>query len=237
LDYAQRGAAWQFWEMATEMPVPAQPKIYHIVHADRLASVIGDSHLWSDAVLLAAPKPGTVIGMSSIKRRRLEANQLTSHPGLYVGQCVPFYFCPRSIMLFLIHCANHEELSYRGGQGPIVHLEADLRDTVAWANQNARRWAFTLSNAGSTYFEDRCDLAQLDQINWAAVAANRWAGNGVSRQIKEGKQAEFLVEESFPWHLVERVGVRSRDIAQQVAAAMLGARHRPAVQIRADWYY
>ena len=37
------------------------------------------------------------------------------------------------------------ELAYRGGQGPIVHLEADLRDSVAWADQNRSRWAFTLS--------------------------------------------------------------------------------------------
>lgn len=55
---------------------------------------------------------------------------LNSHPGLYVGQCVPFYFCPRSVMLYVIYCANHDELSYRGGQGPILHLEADLYETV-----------------------------------------------------------------------------------------------------------
>lgn len=52
--------------------------------------------------------------MSSIKKRRLESLILTSHFDLYVGQCVPFCFCPRSIMLFVIHCANHPELIYRG---------------------------------------------------------------------------------------------------------------------------
>ncbi len=69
---------------------------------------------------------------------------------------------------------NHPELVYRGGQDPIVHLEADLRDTVAWADQNRLRWAFTLSNAGSFYFEDRCDLAQLNEIDWDAVEARNW---------------------------------------------------------------
>lgn len=50
-------------------------------------------------------------------------------------------------MLYLIFRQN-DELSYEGGQEPIVHLEADLAETVAWAEANDKRWAFTLSNAG-----------------------------------------------------------------------------------------
>ena len=95
-------------------------------------------------------------------------------------------------MLFLIHRRN-EELSYKGGQEPIVHLEADLKATIAWAQQNGRRWAFTLSNAGAYYFEDRSDTACLGEINWDAVQARQWSGNGISRSVKEGKQAEFLI--------------------------------------------
>ncbi len=47
--------------------------------------------------------PGTTIGMSSIKRRRSIERTLNSHPDLHVGDCVPFYFRPRSVMLFLLH--------------------------------------------------------------------------------------------------------------------------------------
>jgi hypothetical protein len=77
-----------------------------------------------------------MIGMNNIKQRRLTELTLDSHPGLYVGQCAPFYFCPRSVMLYLIHKRN-PELAYKGGQEPIVHLEADLRDAVAWAKPTA----------------------------------------------------------------------------------------------------
>ena len=124
---------------------------------------------------------------------------------------MPFYFCPRSIMLYLIYQGNHPEMAYRGGQGPIVHLEADLPASVMWASHNAKRWAFTLSNAGSRFFEDRADLGRLGEIDWDAVQARNW------QHCKEGKQAEFLMELSFPWHLVERIGVRSRVTAEQVA--------------------
>jgi len=134
-------------------------------------------------------------------------------------------------MLYLIYQGNHPELGYRGGQAPILHFEADLRATVAWAQAQPRRWAFTNSNAGSRYFEDYSDLAQLNEIDWNAVQARNWSS------CKEGKQAEFLLEHSFPWHLIERIGVLNRTIYQQVVNALPRQGHRPAVEIRADWYY
>lgn len=160
-----------------------------------------------------------------------------SHFGLMVGQCVPFYFCPRSIMLYLIHQANDQELTYRGGQGPIVHLQFDLHAVAAWALAEGKRWAFTLSNAGSRYFEDRASLTQLHQINWDAVTANKWSGPGVDSAIKEGKQAEFLVEERCPWQFVERIGVHSQAMYQRVVEALAKNPHRPPLEIRPDWYY
>jgi hypothetical protein len=218
------------------MPVPAQPKIYHIVHVDRLASIIADGFLWSDADMARRQGVGTTIGMTNIKARRLNELFLSCHPGLGVGHCAPFYFCSRSVMLFLIYRRN-EELAYKGGQDPIVHLEADLHATIAWAQANNRRWAFTLSNAGAYYFEDRSDIAQLGNINWDAVQALQWSGSGISRSVKEGKQAEFLIERAFPWHLVERIGVYSQTYVQPVSNAMRGAVHRSRIEIKRDWYY
>ena len=89
---------------------------------------------------------GQAIGMSGIKRRRLDELEVSCHPDTKVGDYVPFYFCPRSIMLYLIYMANHPELSYRGGQEPIVHLEADMIDAVAWAD--APRPVRSASEAG-----------------------------------------------------------------------------------------
>lgn len=212
------------------MVVPVNPKIYHIVHLDRLASVIASGGLWCDARVVRDGAAGTTIGMSGIKARRLHQLTLESHPGLYVGQCVPFYFCPRSVMLFLIHKQN-SELDYQGGQGPIVHLEADLYRSVAWAVENDRRWAFTLSNAGSNYFEDRCELGRLVEINWDAVRERYW------QAVREQKQAEFLMEDTFPWGLIERIGVSSPQMYQQVMNVLPVGGHRPTVEVKYDWYY
>jgi len=212
------------------MAMPAQPKIYHICHVDRLPSILNCNVLFSDAKVLELDLPGTVVGMSNIKQRRLNELRLDSHPTLFVGQCVPFYFCPRSVMLYLIHRRN-AELTYQGGQAQIVHLESDLYETVAWANANKRRWAFTLSNAGSYYFEDRADLANLHEIDWDAVQARIW------NQCKEAKQSEFLFEESFPWGLVRRIGVSNNIVYGQVLNALQQQEHKPTVEVKTDWYY
>jgi hypothetical protein len=91
--------------------------------------------------------------------------------------------------------------------------------------------AFTLSNAGAFYFEDRANLTQLAEVDWNAVQARDWRGH------KEGKQAEFLLEQSFPWHLVERIGVLTQVVHAQVSNALPAPGHRPRVEIKPDWYY
>lgn len=212
------------------MLVPTEPKIYHIVHVDRLASIVADGYLWCDAEARRLGIEGTTIGMNHIKERRLKELTLNSRSKLRVGNCVPFYFCPRSVMLYSIHVRT-TELIYQGGQEPIVHLESDLRRTVAWADAHNRRWAFTSSSAASYHFTDYADLDRLDMIDWAAVGATNWV------RCRDDKQAEFLVEESFPWAQVSRIGIKSLATYSKVQGMLQGAFHHPPVQIKPDWYY
>ena len=212
--------------------VPKNPKIVHIVHVDRLSSIIKEGCLWCDAEAAKRSLAGTTIGIDEIKQRRM-SQPLRSHPTLKVGECVPFYFCPRSVMLFLLARANHPALAYRGGQAPIVHLVADMRKTVRWAEGSGLRWAFTLSNAGAEYFEDRCTLDDFGDIHWDAVKATDWR----DPTVKEHKQAEFLVENRFAWHLVSRIRVMTEATRQQVVEVLAGSDHQPRVEVKRSWYY
>ena len=214
------------------MAVPDQPKLYHITHVDNLPAILAAGGLSSDAAMIAQGGPAASIGMSTIKQRRLGL-PVKCHPGDHVGDSVPFYFCPRSIMLYLIYCANHPEMTYRGGQQPILHLEADLHEVVQWGAQNGRRWAFTLSNAGAYYTEFRNNFVQLGEVDWEAVAA----GDFRDAQVKEGKQAEFLLHEFFPWHLVRRIGVIDDTVYGKVANILQNATHHPALEVRREWYF
>lgn len=213
------------------MVTPANPKIYHIVHVDRLAS-IAQHGILSDVAVRQAQGLGTVIGMGSIKDRRVQL-PVSCHPETTVGAYVPFYFCSRSIMLYVIHCANHPELAYRGGQGPIIHLEADLQEVIAWADGAEIRWAFTSSNAGAYYTSFFNTVADLDRLNWDGIAARDFRPS----DVKEAKQSEFLVHHSFPWHLIRRIGVFNLSVANQVYACTAALGYRPPIEIQPDWYY
>lgn len=212
---------------------PAHPKIYHITHVENLTAIVTEGYLVSDITMMQRGGPKQTIGMSAIKRRRIEALEVDCHPGTKVGDYVPFYYCPRSVMLYVLHCANHPDLAYRGGQEPIVHLEADVYTVVRRVEADGLRWAFSLSNAGAYYTEFRARLDQLDELDWSAIAASDFRAT----EVKERKQAEFLVQKHFPFDLIERIGVRSAAVRRQVADALAGSTHRPPIEVRPDWYF
>jgi hypothetical protein len=85
---------------------PTNPKIYHITHLENLPQMV-DNMIWSDAERIRQNLNCQVVGMSEIKRRRLEELEVDCHPGTKVGEYVPFYFCFRSIMLYLLYQGNH----------------------------------------------------------------------------------------------------------------------------------
>lgn len=211
---------------------PESPKIFHITHVGNLPEIVREGGLWSDAGRLQRGLECRLVGMSSIKQRRLSL-PVKSHPGTMVGEYVPFYFCPRSVMLYILHMANHPEVTYRDGQRPIVHLVADLRRVVAWAEPQRSQWAFSNRNAGTYYADFYSDLGELGQINWAAVTARDFR----DAVVKEGKQAEFLLHEFFPWELVEAVGVLDEGVAAWVRDALQGASYQPSVQVQPAWYF
>lgn len=211
-------------------PVPTVIKLYHIVHLDRLSSIIQDGFIWSDAEVQQRCSSGTTIGMSSIKERRMHKT-LTCYPDLHVGECVPFYFCPRSVMLYLFYMNNHPDVAYTGGQEPIIHFVVDLQNVVEWAYQNGKRWVFTDSNAGSYYFNDYNNLDQLHRIDWPSVQATNW------QNCREQKQAEFLMENQLPFELIESIGVYSINQQQSVAGFLSASEYKPPVNIMKNWYY
>jgi hypothetical protein len=213
--------------------VPANPKIYHITHINNLPAIIDAGELLSDARMLANDSGCTVVGMSDIKRRRLEEIEVPCHSGTHVGEYVPFYFCPRSIMLYILHMRNHPNLSYRGGQEPIIHLQADLASAIAWADTNGRPWAVSDRNAGSFTADFCCQVECFNLLDWDAISATDFR----DIKVREGKQAEFLMHGSFPWGLVEHIGVCDDIRRCQAAQAIAAAKHKPLVTIERGWYY
>ena len=209
-------------------------EIFHITHVDNLSQIVKSGGLLSDFRLnqerLESMNRRVNIGYEDIKNRRLTL-PVSSHPGTMVGEYVPFYFCPRSVMLYVIHRC-HPKLCYQGGQGEIVHLVSTVQSAV---NASVDRpWAFSDGNAGAFYTRFYNSLDQLDRvIDWDAVNSSDWRDPA----IKEKKQAEFLVHDHFPWTSIHQIGVYEENIALRVQHAFENHSHHPEVIIRPKWYY
>lgn len=208
---------------------PDKAWVYYITHVDNLQGIVDDGCLWSDAAMRKQKAQHRSIGYEHIKDRRL-ALPVKCHEGTKVGDYVPFYFCPRSAMLYVINQRN-VDLGYVGGQGPIIHLVASLDEVVAWANENGALWAFSSSTAASPLADFFCDLGQLGEIDWDAVNAWYW------REQLSAKQAEFLLQSRAPFDLVRGIGTYDKGVKAQVETILASSGHRPTVKVKSRWYY
>lgn len=215
------------------MHAPRPTPIYHITHIENLNSILRDGFLFSDQEMIDRGGPKVAVGMSRIKRRRLEELPVRCHPGDMVGEYVPFNFCPRSVMLFKLHKKNSEDLDYRGGQEPIIHLVADLDRVVELAEGAGKNWAFTLGNAAAYACEFRNEIGQLDEIKWSSVGSDWFIDPDVSDQ----KQAEFLAQGFVPWEAITFVGVHDDAARTRVLAELQGEAHQPDVAVQPNWYF
>ncbi|GEM90047.1 hypothetical protein ODE01S_14810 [Oceanithermus desulfurans NBRC 100063] len=179
--------------------------------------------------------PPQAVGMSKIKRRRLEEIEVACYPGTKVGEYVPFYYCPRSIMLYILYKGGHPDIDFTEGQEPIIHLEADLYRAIEWAERKGAKWALSFGNAGAYAVEFGCNPGDFKRLDWDAIAATDFRGV----DVKERKQAEFLVYEFFPFELIRRIGVYSEEIRRKVVQTLL--QHGQAicldVRVMKGWYY
>jgi hypothetical protein len=205
--------------------------IYHITHVRNLAAIIQTGYLWCDR-LRAERAPGAVsIAHQHIKDRRAKRKVPVAVGGT-LADYVPFYFAPRSPMLFTMNRGNVE--GYSDGQRPILHLVS----TVENATCLDKPWAFTDGHAEMAMSTFHTDLNALDTIvDDEVMEARYWNDTLEDNDRKRRRQAEFLVHQSFPWTAIGLIGVRDDAIRARVEAEILHADHKPKVKVETDWYY
>lgn len=122
-----------------------------------------------------------------------------------LGDYVPFYFAPKSPMLFAIEKGNDPEVV--GKVENIVYLVS----TVESARQFDRKFVFTDRNAKLEYaiFDNKID--NLKELPWDVIRSDQWGRQyGVDR--REMKQAEFLVKDSLPVGALIGIGCKTEAV-------------------------
>lgn len=133
-------------------------------------------------------------------------------------------------MLYVIHVGAVD--GYEGGQDGVLHLVS----SIASATGCGKPWTFTDRHADLGYARYFDSLTNLKEVDWDVMPRRQWGGAG-NDEIKEKRQAEFLVHGFFPWKSVLQIGVKTPEIADQVKSLVRYFDHRPDVLIEPSWYY
>ncbi|MDQ6991436.1 MAG: DUF4433 domain-containing protein [Mariprofundaceae bacterium] len=200
-----------------------ETRIYHITDIENLPQILKVGGLLSDAKMVQT-SGHAVIGYDHIKKRRLEQIKI-AHSGRYVGEYVPFYFCPRSPMLYTINEGNTGRK--QGCQKTVLHLVSTIKHGMKQTND----WVISDGNAGTFYTSFYHDLSALDDLDWSAIREKYW------QAVRDKKSAEFLVADFFAWQHVIGIGCFNEDVANQVRAILTASEHQPVVKAIPSWYY
>ena len=205
---------------------PERTPIFHITHVDNIESIVSAGCIHCDASRRRGDFACVNIGHMHIKDRRMR-RQVPKAAGGVLGDYVPFNFCPRSVMLYVIH--KQGVSGFYGDHRSIIHLAT----TVGEACRSGRPWTFTDRHAELGYALYFDDLSELHRVNWDVMQLRYWS----EKEISEQRQAEFLVHNHFPWTCVKWIAVHKPAIEKDAARILSLATHQPNILIRSSFYY
>lgn len=140
------------------------------------------------------------IGDASLIDFRSTKFVTVGNQGIVLGDYIPFYFGVRMPMLYVIqHGGNFVEKARNPEE--IVYVAVPLKQIIA---SNLVCY-FSDGHATDclTTFYDKNSINRLPFIiDWQAVKARYWAGDGIETDIKRRKQAEMLIKGDVPSSLI-----------------------------------
>jgi hypothetical protein len=205
--------------------------IYHITHLKNLSSIIATDGLKSSRSLEQQEINYQNIAHATIQSRR-RSFHVPCGPKKSIHDYIPFYFSPRSPMLFSIHKGNVD--GYDDGQEPVIHLCTTI-ETVDQAERSS--FVFTDGHAIMSNSQFYDDLVDLYKIDWKIMKKKYWADTPEDPDRKRRRQAEFLVYKFFPWKLITDIGVMTANIQKEIAQIVRESSHQPNIEVRRNWYY
>lgn len=212
-------------------PVPTG--LYHFTHLDNLSGITRDG-LLSDSRAHEGGRLTTEVGNRRIKSNR-KLREVDVGPGGIVADYVPFYFAPRSPMLYAIRSGNVP--TYAGGQQGLVYLCTTLERiqeiSLSWVASD-RNAVLTLAR----FTDDLQDIRDDTHVPWPLMLEKYWNATEAEPDRKERRQAELLVHQGVPWSAIMFVGARDQADLSRVQE-VLGTLDvpQPRSDVRRDWYF
>jgi len=201
-------------------------RIYRIVHIDNLPRLLEWGGDWSQNQATKRGLSKRPIHHTGIMDAR-ERTQIAVEPFGVVADYVPFYFGPRSPMLYAIKKGKVEGCT---DQHEIVYIES----TAEKVAEAGLPFVFTNGHAIIGYVDHFNRLEDLEKVPWDAIQARYW------NNIEDGRckrQSEFLGRDFFPLALVDRFCVANGARLAQAEKIMQAAGAAFNVNVCNEWYF
>lgn len=211
------------------LPAPMDRDLLHFTHVNNLRTIIAHGSLLADSVV--GDRLRCEVGDRGIKASRRELD-VTRGPGGHPCDYVPFYFAPRSPMLYKIAVGGVPH--YQDGQEPLVYL----RSTIGTVISSGRPWVFSNGNCGAYLTEYFDDLDELGiRVDWPLQFSRMWNSTADDPTRATRRAAEFLVHRSMPWSSLLELTVRTEAMASLVGRMLTQMGQPRPVAVRPEWYY
>jgi hypothetical protein len=208
-------------------PVQDRP-IAHFTHVGNLPTIMKGGCVLADSLVRGGGVAINECGNIEIKERRRTVAVPIS-PGGVVSDYVPFYFAPRSPMMFSIHKGNVP--TYQEGQEPLIYLWSHS-SVVA---QMGLPWVGSDGNAAHSLSVMTNRWDELERmVDWSIMTERYWRDTPTDGDRMRRRMAELLVHRQFPISAIQGI------VAKSETTAELARRHVSGnipVSVAPDWYY
>jgi len=149
-----------------------------------------------------------------------------------IGEYVPFYFTPRSIMLYNIVTGYRAPVVPQRQREEIVVIRC-LIDHLA----NLDRWFFTDGQANDSETYHYNNLKYLSQIDWDCIQNSDFSKSDGDYDRPRRYQAEFLVHNSVPVDYIESICVHNVNMKERAENELLELGLKIPVHIHPTYFF
>jgi len=170
------------------------------------------------------------IGDTSLINYRSQINAIDP-PGGNLSEYIPFYFGPRSPMLYQI--AKGDDLVLKHNQESIIYLISSFQQVKL----HQLMYFFTDGHARSntsTCYNSEADLLKIDKDT---VYASYWKSDETDLHRQQKKQAEFLIKNHVPISCIEYIGVFNENAKQNVIHLLQQENIKIKIRVSPDKLY
>lgn len=174
---------------------------YRITHRDNLPHIlsyglVNKNHLNAASNFVAIGNPEII---------DVRGTSLVGLDGYgYIGDYIPFYFTPRSVMMFNILTGYYKPRVPQRSKDEIIVIRC-LVEELATRPQ----WFFTDGQANDGESRHYSDLKQLDKIDWACIQQSQFSKSDDYDRPRR-YQAEFLVKDFVPSACFESICIYNK---------------------------